>query len=114
MMDTAGTVGVILLPVGVIAVILAMWYCPFRRASPSAAGTEAGNTSIAAAGAAGHPDIIANPYTAPYNAPLTAPSTALSYELDAHQSSRLSRISEEGGHIDHAHHAHHHHHAHHR
>ncbi|KAI1377143.1 hypothetical protein F4677DRAFT_417500 [Hypoxylon crocopeplum] len=78
-MHTAGTIGVILVPVGLIAIMLAIWYCPFRHASNPRPCEERGN--IGAAGV-NNTDV---PHTTP------------SYELQPHQSSRLSRISEEGG-----------------
>ncbi|KAI1774379.1 hypothetical protein F4818DRAFT_442528 [Hypoxylon cercidicola] len=100
-MHTAATIGVILVPVGLIAVMLAVWYCPFRHRATPAPGVEAGNTSTERPDILLHPDIIARPDMAAH--PYTAPPL----ELDAHQSSRLSRISEEGG--PNHHHYHHHH-----
>ncbi|KAI1452426.1 hypothetical protein F4805DRAFT_462798 [Annulohypoxylon moriforme] len=99
MLGTAGTIGVILVPVVLIAIILAMWYCPFRRASHSEhtepATSNAGRPGVTASGTGGTTtgstpgvDTTAIPYVAP------------SYELQSHQSHRsfrLARISEEGG-----------------
>ncbi|XXG99650.1 hypothetical protein Hte_005991 [Hypoxylon texense] len=106
-MHTAATIGVILVPVGLIAVMLAIWYCPFRHRARPDPGVEAGNISSSTERrpdiSSVHPDdVIARPDMAAH--PFVAPP---SFELDAHQSSRLSRISEEGG-PNHHHNLHHH------
>ncbi|KAI2465138.1 hypothetical protein F4781DRAFT_40928 [Annulohypoxylon bovei var. microspora] len=96
MLGTAGTIGVILVPIVLIAIILAMWYCPFRRACHSehtgATTSNASRTGVAASSTGGTTtastpgvDNTAIPYVAP------------SYELQSHRSFRLARISEEGG-----------------
>ncbi|KAI1087252.1 hypothetical protein F5B19DRAFT_81194 [Rostrohypoxylon terebratum] len=111
MLGTAATVGVILVPVVLIAIILAMWYCPFRRVDPpehaEVATSSSGRVGVTASGTGGTTtgsapgvDTTAIPYVAP------------SYELQSHQSHRsfrLARISEEGGPFHHHHHHHHHH-----
>ncbi|KAI1407376.1 hypothetical protein F5Y13DRAFT_195439 [Hypoxylon sp. FL1857] len=88
MLGTAGTVGVIIVPIVLIAIILAMWYCPFRRTSPSPPGAAATNGDTAGTDTAGVDTTI-------------SPCSVPSYELQTHRSSRLSRISEEGGHVNH-------------
>ncbi|KAI1206373.1 uncharacterized protein F4807DRAFT_463862 [Annulohypoxylon truncatum] len=99
MLGTAGTVGVILVPIVLIAIILAMWYCPLRRVSHSehveASASNSGRAGVTASGTGGTTtgsapgvDTAAIPYVAP------------SYELQSqqsHRSFRLARISEEGG-----------------
>ena len=96
-MHTAATIGVILVPVGLIAVMLALWYFPFRRSSHSDPGVEAGNVSTERPDLV-HPDSVARPDMVHHR--YAAPS----FEIDPRQSFRLSRISEEGGPSHHHHH----------
>ncbi|OTB02622.1 hypothetical protein M426DRAFT_13406 [Hypoxylon sp. CI-4A] len=93
MLGTAGTVGVILVPVVLIAAILAMWYCPCYRASLTPPDNSIGTiTGIAAVNPVG-----ANGVDVDSAAAAAAPYTAPSYELQPpHRAFRLSRISEEG------------------
>ncbi|KAI2620995.1 hypothetical protein GGS26DRAFT_594687 [Hypomontagnella submonticulosa] len=117
MLDTAATIGVILVPIVLIAVILAMWYCPFRYsdAQLSPSGAPSGDTPPGAISAVGISNSNNNTGTGTAAAVAVdeeaVPYTAPSYELDtSHRSSRLSRISEEGGAWTHSHIHHHHHH----
>ncbi|KAI1767885.1 hypothetical protein GGR53DRAFT_462886 [Hypoxylon sp. FL1150] len=114
-MHTAATIGVILVPVGLIAVMLAIWYCPFQHARPRDHGVEAGNTSteqqlydtqVSRASTVANPDTIARPEMVAYPSSFSYTAPPSGRGRDAHQSSRLSRISEE----DHGYHHHHHHH----
>ncbi|KAK6951589.1 hypothetical protein Daesc_006111 [Daldinia eschscholtzii] len=84
MLDTASTIAVILVPLVLIAIILAMWYCPFRHVSHSHPGAPDPSTATATVES------------------IPLPSETPSYELEAHQSFRLSRISEEGGPMSHS------------
>lgn len=84
MLDTASTIAVILVPIVLIAIILAMWYCPFRHVSHSHPGAPAPSTATATVES------------------IPLPSETPSYELEAHRSFRLSRISEEGGPMNHS------------
>ncbi|KAI1463390.1 uncharacterized protein F4812DRAFT_463726 [Daldinia caldariorum] len=79
MLDTASIIAVILVPIVLIAIMLAMWYCPFRHVSHSHPGEPAPSTATATVES------------------IPLPSETPSYELEAHQSFGLSRISEEGG-----------------
>ncbi|OTA83727.1 hypothetical protein M434DRAFT_180470 [Hypoxylon sp. CO27-5] len=77
MLGIVGTIAVIIIPIVLIAIMLAVCYFPLRRPITSSSGAGARNNNLAS----------------PYRVP--------SYELQTHRSSRLARISEEGGHVNH-------------